>query len=61
MKQELHDFKNYFITQLSDLSNSLNEKFDSLYRHLGEFVGNIKGNINDIVMGSLVSVNDSII
>ena len=61
MKQELHDFKNYFITQLSDLSNSLHEKFDSLYRLLGEFVGNIKGNINDIVMGSLVSVNDSII
>ena len=31
MKQELHDFKNEFSTQLSDLSHSLNEKFDSLY------------------------------
>ena len=31
MKQELHDFKIEFSTQLSDLSHSLNEKFDSLY------------------------------
>ena len=32
MKQELHNFKNKFSTQLSDLSHSLNEKFDSLYK-----------------------------
>ena len=35
VKQELHDFKNYFSTQWSDLSNYLNEKFDSLYKFLG--------------------------
>ena len=59
IKQELHDFKNEFRTQLSDLSNSLNEKFDSLYKLLGE--GNITVNINDIVTESLMSVKDSII
>ena len=32
MKQELHNFRNKFSTQLSDLSHSLNEKFDSLYK-----------------------------
>ena len=38
MKQELDDFKNEFSTQLSDVSNSLNEKFDSLYKLLGESI-----------------------
>ena len=61
MKQELHDFKNEFSTQLSDLSHSLNEKFDSLYKLLGESEGKIKANINDIVTESLMSVKDSII
>ena len=58
MNQELHDFKNEFSTQLSDLSNSLNEKFDSLYKLLGESEGKIKANINDIVTESLMSVKD---
>ena len=61
MKQELHDFKNEFSTQLSDLSNSLNKKFDSLYKLLGESEGNITVNINDIVTESLMTVKDSII
>ena len=30
MKQELHDFQKEFSTQLSDLSNTLHEKFDTL-------------------------------
>ena len=55
MKKELHDFKNEFSTQLSDLSNSLNEKFDSLYKLLGESEGKIKANINDIVTVSLMT------
>ena len=49
MKQELHDFKNEASIQLPDLSNNLNEKFDSLYKLLGESEGKIKANINDIV------------
>ena len=61
MKQELHDFKNELSTQLPDLSNSLNGKFDSLYKVLGESEGKIKANINDIVTESLMSVKDSII
>ena len=61
MKQELHDFKNGFSTQLSDLSNSLNEKFDSMYRLLGASEGKIKANINDIITESLMSVKDLII
>ena len=61
MKQELHDFKNDFSTQLSDLSNSLNEKFDNLYELCGESEGKIKANINDIVTESLMSVKDSVI
>ena len=61
MKQELHDFKNEFSNQLYDLSNSLNEKFDSLYKLLGESDGKIKANINGIVTESLMSVKDSII
>ena len=61
MKQEIHDFKNDFSTQLSDLSNSLNEKFHSLYKLLGESEGKIKANINDIVTESLMSVKDLII
>ena len=61
MKQELHDFKNEFSTQLSDLSHSLNEKSDSLYKLLGESEEKIKANINDIVTESLMSVKDSII
>ena len=61
MKQELHDFKNEFSTQLSDLSHSLNEKFDSLYKLLSESEGKIKANINDIVTESSMSVKDSII
>ena len=44
-----------------DLSNSLNEKFDSLYKLLGESDGKIKANINGIVTESLMSVKDSII
>ena len=48
MKHKLHDFKNEFSTQLSALSNSLNEKFDSLYKLLCESEGNITANINDI-------------
>ena len=35
IKQELLYFKNDFSTQWSDLSNSLNEPFDSLYKLLG--------------------------
>ena len=61
MKQELHDFKNEFSTQLSDLSHNLNEKFDSLYKLLSESEGKIKANINDIVTESSMSVKDSII
>ena len=61
MKQELHDFKNEFSNQLYDLSNSLNEKFDSLYKLLGESDGKIKANINGIVTESVMSVKDSII
>ena len=61
MKQELRDFKNDFSTQSSDISNSLNEKFDSLYKLLGESEGKIKANINDIVTESLMKVKDSII
>ena len=61
MKQKLHDFKNEFNTQLSDLSHSLNEKFHSLYKLLGESEGKSKANINDIVTESLMSVKDSTI
>ena len=61
MKQELHDFKNEFSTQLSDLSHNLNEKFDSLYKLLAESEGKIKANINDIVIERLMSVKDLII
>ena len=60
MKQELYDFKNDFSTQLSDLSNNLNEKFNSLYKLLGESEGKIKANINDIVT-ECESMKDSII
>ena len=42
MKQELLDFKNDFSTQLSDLSNSLNTKIDSLRKLLGESEREIK-------------------
>ena len=42
MKQELLDFKNDFSNQLSDLSNSLNTKIDSLRKLLGESEGEIK-------------------
>ena len=42
MKQELHDFKNEFSTQLSDLSHSLNDKFESLHKLLGESEGKLK-------------------
>ena len=42
MKQELFDFKKDFSTQLSDLSNSLNTKIDSLHKLLGESEGEIK-------------------
>ena len=59
MMQELHDFKNDFSTQLPNLSNSLNEKFDSLHKLLGESEGKIKANINNIVMRSLMSVKYS--
>ena len=58
MKQELHDFKNDFSAQLSDLSSSLNEKFNSLHNFLGESEGTIKANINDIVTESLMSVKN---
>ena len=61
MKQELHDFKNEFSTQLSDLSHNLSEKFDSLQKLLVESEGKIKASINDIVTKSLMSVKDSII
>ena len=61
MKQELHDFKNEFSTQLSDLSHNLNEKFDSLYKLLVESEGKIKASINDIVTESLRSVKYLII
>ena len=61
MKQELHDFKNDFSTPLSDLSNSLNEKFDSMYKLFGESEGKIEAYINDNVTESLMSVKDSII
>ena len=59
MKQELHDFKNDFSAQLSDLSSSLNEKFNSLHNLLGESEGIIKANINDIVTESLMGVKNS--
>ena len=42
MKEGLHDFKNGFNTQLSDLSISLNEKFDSLYKLLVNLKGKLK-------------------
>ena len=58
MKQELHDFKNEFSIQLSDLSHSLNEKFGSLYKLLGESERKIKANTNDIVTESLMSLKD---
>ena len=61
IKQELHDFKNEFSNQLSDLSHSLNEKFDSLCKLLGESEGKIKAKINDIVAESLMSVKELII
>ena len=61
MKQELHDFKNKFSTQLPDLSHNLSEKFDSLQKLLVESEGKIKASINDIVTKSLMSVKDSII
>ena len=57
MKQELHDFKNELsIYSIVHLSNSLNEKFDSLYKLLGESEGKIKANINDTLIESLMSV-----
>ena len=43
------------------MANSLNEKFDSLYKHLGESKGKINTNINGIVTESLMSVKVSII
>ena len=46
---------------MSNFTNSLNEKIDSLYKHLGECNGKIKGNINGIVTESLISVKVSII
>ena len=49
----------FISTQLSNLSNSLNEKFDSLHKLLGESEGKIKANINNIVMRSLMSVKYS--
>ena len=61
MKQVLHNFKNGFSTQLSDVSNSLNEKFHSLYKLLGESEGKMKANINEIVTENSMSVKDSII
>ena len=63
MKQELHDFKNEFSTQLSDLSHSLIEKFDSWYKLLGESEGKIKANIRIMILvtESLMSVKDLII
>ena len=61
MKQEILDFKNDFSTQMSDLSNSLNKKIDSLHKLLGESEGKIKASINDIVAESLRSMKDSII
>ena len=61
MKHKLHDFKNEFSIQLSDLSNSSNEKFDSLYKILCESEGKIKAKINDIVTESFISAKDSII
>ena len=48
----------FISTQLSNLSNSLNEKFDSLHKLLGESEGKIKANINVIVTKSLMSVKD---
>ena len=60
-KQELHDFKNDFSAQLSDLINILNETFVSLYKLLDESEGKIKANINDIVTESLMSLKDLII
>ena len=52
---------NLVYTQLSHLSNSLNEKFDSLYKLLGESEGKIKANINDTLIESLMSVKGLII
>ena len=49
---ELHDFKNDFSTQFSDLSNSLNKKKYSMCKLLGEFEG---------ITESLMGVRDSII
>ena len=57
MKQELRVFQSDFSIQLSDLSNSLNEKFNNLYKLFDESEGKIKTNINDTV----TSVKDSII
>ena len=60
MKQELHDFKNEIRNQLSNLSNSLDEKFDSSNKPLGDSEGKIKANINGIVTESLMTMKDSI-
>ena len=49
MKQELHDFKNDFSSQFSDLCNSLNEECIRTYKLLGESEEKIKANINDFV------------
>ena len=49
------------ISKMNLVSHILNEKFDSLYKRLGESEGKIKANINDIVTESLMSVKDSII
>ena len=46
MKQELHDFKNYFSIQLSDLSNSLNEKLD----RFTNFLVNLKEKLKPTLM-----------
>ena len=46
MKQELHDFKNDLSTQLSDSSNSLNEKLD----RFTNFLVNLKGKLKPTLM-----------
>ena len=61
MRKEFNHFKNDFSIELSGVSNTLNEKFDSLYKLLGKSEGKIKANINEIFMESLTSVKDSIL
>ena len=54
MKQEFHDFKNDFSSQLSQLPKSfLKSLTGHIYKCCGESEGEIKANVNAIVTESL--------